>query len=93
MPQKLTVSDYTFYFVPEGAGRYRYKGIHGHIFRKPNDEFAKIMDLAVKLEKGSIIKLFGITNIQIIRTGEYTLVYDLFADLREEKSEDDCCRD
>ena len=85
MPPKLTVSDYTFYFVRNDEGRYRYKNEQGHIFRKQHTEFSAMIHNIPEHNRRLIIELFGITNVQIIKTGEHTLVYDLFADLRDEE--------
>ncbi len=83
MPQKLTISDYTFYFVRDDDGDYLYKDEQGNVFRRQHGEFQAMMQNASEYEQGFIIELYGITNIQNIKTKEYTLVHDIFEDLRD----------
>ena len=88
MPQKLTTSDYTFYFIPDGQGRYIWKDAKGHIFRIPNDEYDKLAERLSKTDS-EIEILFGIADVEVAKTGEHTLVFDLFKDLRDKEEEDD----
>ena len=85
MPPKLTVSDYVFYIVSDSCGNYRHKDIRGSIHRKRSEEFAKMMQILSPNMQELVIKLYGITNVQNVKTGEYTLVYDIFPDLRDEE--------
>lgn len=84
MPPKLTVNDYTFYFVPDEAGKYIWKDATGNVHRKLKEEFEKYWKI-VQEYRGSehIEKLLGIAQIQVSATKEYILVYEIFDDLRE----------
>lgn len=83
MPPKLTVNDYTFYFVPHEKGSYYWKGELGHVFRMTNERFDKTLRNMPSMDEYLTI-LYGISNIEIKETGENTLVYDIFEDLRED---------
>lgn len=95
MPPKLTISDYTFYFVPSIHGKYLF-GLEnpkrGDVFRKTRSEFNAMIQKVRDLDhENSFVILFAISNICNVATGEYTLVYDIFEDLRDEEEEDACC--
>ena len=85
MPQKPTVNDYTFYFVPHWQGSYYWKDKPGNIFRMTNERFDETLRKMTDMEKNLTI-LHAICNIEIRATGENTLVYDIFEDLRDKES-------
>ena len=90
MPQKLTVNDYTFLFVPLRNGAYKWKGKRGTINRKTSEEFTELTKLVGEPGKDNVFEvLFGIANIEIVKTGENILVYEVFKDLRDEEIEND----
>jgi len=86
----LTISDYTFYFVPSKHGKYLF-GLknpkRGNIFRKTHKDFDNMIQKVCDLNDDSFVILFAISNVCKVETGEYTLVYDIFEDLRDEEEE------
>lgn len=84
MPQKLTVNDYTFYFIQNTEGKYFFKQKRGNVYRKQHGEFQTMIRVIPANERSLIIELFGIASVQNVKTREHTLVYDIFEDLREE---------
>lgn len=87
MPPKLTVDDYTFLFVPLKNGAYKWKGKRGTINRKTNEEFKELVKKVGEPGGGNVFEvLYGIANIEIVKTGENILVFEVFKDLRDEES-------
>lgn len=85
MPQKLTVNDYQFYLIRNTTGKYAFKGTRGNLCRKTYAEYERMQKLMTNAQKEWIIELLAISQVQVMRTGEWTLVYDTFEDLREEE--------
>ncbi|KON34686.1 hypothetical protein AC477_00125 [miscellaneous Crenarchaeota group-1 archaeon SG8-32-1] len=77
MPQKRTVDEYTFYFVPDDTGKYIWKNVVGNVFRR------KIGTMTDPLEK-EVEPLYAISNVEDKKTGINLLVYEIFEDLRKE---------
>lgn len=93
MPQKLTVSDYTFYFVRNAEGKYRFKEERGNVHRLQHGEFQAMIRKVPERERRLIIEMWGISNVRSVETGENTLVYSIFKDLVPKEERNDCCRD
>lgn len=92
MPQK-SVSDYKFVFVTDSLGKYLFRNTRGNIHRFEVLTFKSLKKtLQEHHPESELIELYGIANVQNFQTGEHTLVYDIYEDLREE-DKDDCCRD
>jgi hypothetical protein len=85
MPQKLTVNDYVFYIVENAEGTYRFKDIRGDIYRMTEEKYCSLCEYLRGHEREVFNNLLGISEIQDVKTGEYTLVYDIFEDLQEEE--------
>lgn len=85
MPPKLTVSDFRFFFAPDEEGKYLWRGRPGNIFRRTEKEFNKMMLATKHNSRNEYEVLYAIANIEVVETGEQTLVYDIYEDLREEK--------
>ncbi len=83
MPPKLATSDYVFYIVADEQGKYRFKDIRGDIYRMTKERYYSLCEFLRGHEREQFNNLSGIANIEIIETGEHTLVYDVFKDLRD----------
>ncbi|MCK4823130.1 hypothetical protein KA005_45640 [bacterium] len=84
MPQKLTVSDYKYYMIPNLKGEYRFREMQGNIFRRPRKTFDAIMKRMPPKSLAKIIEIYGIASVERVETGEHMLVFEVFDDLRAE---------
>jgi len=81
MPPKLNVSDFAFFMIQRHDGQYRTsKGEVGDIFRRDKVMFTAALGHLSEEEQKGIIKLYGISNVTRVKSGEQILVADVFKD-------------